>query len=50
MVKVHHKALLGHWKTPNIAGKVRDLAVLGFLLRVGKGMYFYGPKLAKLRK
>lgn len=50
MVKVHHKALLSHWKTPNIAGKVRDLAVLGFLLRVGKGMYFYGPKLAKLRK
>jgi len=49
MVTVHHKALLSHWKTPNIAGKVRDLASLGFLKRVGKGMYFYGPKLAKLK-
>lgn len=50
MVILHHKKLLGHWNTPNIAGKVRDLACQGYLKRVGKGMYFYGPKLAELRK
>lgn len=50
MVILHHKQLLSHWKTPNIAGKVRDLAVQGYLKRVGKGMYFYGPKLANLQK
>ena len=50
MVILHHKGLLEHWRTPNIGGKVRDLACQGFLVRVGKGMYFYGPKLAELRK
>jgi hypothetical protein len=47
LVMLHHGKLLSHWKTPNIGGKVRDLACRGYLKRVGKGMYFYGPKLAK---
>ena len=50
MVILHHKKLLERWRTPNIAGKVRDLACQGFLKRVGKGMYFYGPKLAQQTK
>ena len=47
---IHHKKLLERWRTPNIAGKVRDLACMGYLKRVGKGMYFYGPKLAQPTK
>jgi len=35
----------------SLDGKVRDLASKGLLIRVGEGMYFYGPELKKrLRK
>ena len=34
----------------NLPGKVRDLACQGWLKRVGKGTYFYGPKMATLQK
>lgn len=44
-VERKHSKLLERWKEPNIAGKVRDLATMGILTRVGKGMYFYGAKL-----
>ena len=39
--------LLARYSEPNLAGKVRDLATMKYLVRVGKGMYFYGPKLAE---
>jgi hypothetical protein len=43
------KKLLARYSEPNLAGKVRDLATMKWLVRVGKGMYFYGPKLAEKR-
>lgn len=53
-VKRNHKAMLQEaWTRDDLGdkasldGKVRDLATMGFLVRVGKGMYFYGPKLAE---
>jgi len=46
-VERKHEKLVARYSNPNIAGKVRDLAVEKWLLRVGKGMYFYGPKMAE---
>jgi len=45
-----NQPLLERYSDPNLPGKVRDLAVEGYLTRVGKGMYFYGPKLAQIKK
>lgn len=50
MVKKNHADLLAHWNKPNLDGKVRDLASQGYLVRVGKGMYFYGPKLSSVEE
>ena len=54
LVKQKHKGMLdAAWTRneladkANLAGKVRDLASMGYLTRVSKGMYFYGPKLAE---
>ena len=41
-----NEKLLARYSEPNLAGKIRDLATMKLLVRVGKGMYFYGSKLA----
>ena len=52
LVKQKHRAYLdSEWTKDeladkaNLAGKVRDLASMGYLTRVGKGMSFYGSEL-----
>ena len=55
LVKARHPKLLQKWTRndlgdkANLNGKVRDLASQKWLVRVAKGMYFYGPRLAEKR-
>lgn len=39
--------LLKRYKNPDLARRVRALADEKWLVRLGNGMYFYGPKLAE---